>query len=200
MSEYQDHIARWNAQAVMRLEPETEFPPPRVVPKEYRKFRDLGKILGLILVELKSADYAYEDIRAFHAPSECMDIVRKGIENRVYETLKRNAITGPELRAAVAQRTPTSQTTAAIAGEAERIWDEKSKHDHFAGVSIARIASQALFGGNDNAAWTPPAAALLMILEIAGNGMAYDQAVVDDDRRQAMEERLARHASKNQMN
>lgn len=72
----------------------------------------LGKAVGILLRESQRRDYEYEDLRAFHAPSECYSLVNRG-QARRFRAVRRHAchVAGVknlnQLRRAVKRACPT---------------------------------------------------------------------------------------------
>lgn len=52
--------------------------------------QNLGRAVSILLAAQREADYAYEDLAAFHAPSECYPIVSRGIARR-FRLVRRRA-------------------------------------------------------------------------------------------------------------
>jgi hypothetical protein len=50
----------------------------------------LGKAVGILLRFEQETSYCYEDLRAFHAPSECYGDVERGLRRR-FRTVRRHA-------------------------------------------------------------------------------------------------------------
>jgi hypothetical protein len=51
---------------------------------------NLGKAVGILLKFERDANYAFEDLRAFHAPSECYGDVSSGLQKR-FRLVRRHA-------------------------------------------------------------------------------------------------------------
>lgn len=67
-----------------------------------RHVKNLGAALSLIIQQRRSEGELYNDLDAFHAPSECYPLVERRIDRERAETLKRiREMTGLKFKAVV---------------------------------------------------------------------------------------------------